>query len=669
MATTADTDTTKDSEQVLHPVTGEVLSDAQINAEVLAITQSLQFATKAEIDQCISKTPTGTLSGKYIKAFGQHPQPRVPREEIEAITQSRNASDSSQQRASLNKAKYLTDRGLTINVERSGSTNIVAWVMQSTRVMVLKNVKIQANSVQLHQTAREILDSLEPQEAKVLNHILDQHLGIPLNHLALYAEIEESVLSESINKINQALKTSNARIHIRNGIAILGTNQGMITVIDNKETREKLFPKKKIAEKPEQTIERLQKKLAETQEALASTNERATSAESQLADLAATNTALQEANADLVATNKQLETDVQTALTMSAEAVAGSEISKLKEDLDKLSKQIQSLIQQLETKTTELTTARSETRTAKAGESTARRDLAKATQNLTAATQRAESAEEARAEIMRARGRGALVMDKVAEDRDTEKLKHDLTQAGRTIESLKAQLGKANEGVKIHPDELARLRQASKDLQAANDRNTDLGMKLKAKDTRIQQLEAQQIDPAELARLRQKVEDLTAQVAALTDNAPAPAPAATTKAPTTQPAPKTETAPKGKDRNAEASHVIRAVSNTNFENSHQLIEISTKALSDLLKIYHDEEAERNEAPQGIPQKKINELRQVFNGLQGLYKELAETRTIVSKALDKLKGKAINGLVFQEDVEAYILADSLEDYVTPKKNRK
>lgn len=517
----------KEPEKIIDPLSGEELSQKDIDNEINSRIDALQFATKEEIGQAL-KSSKGTTSTNFLKAFSSKEMPRLTAQEVRLIAATNGLTPPSVQINNLNKSGLFPNHNLEIEAETEQHSNtIINRVLCNTRIAISQK-PVDETTKKLHEDLKSIQASLDPKDSLLTEFIIGQYLGMPLNHLALYTGMDETEMSQSIERINLKLAETKAHIHVRNGVAILGTKDGAITIFNNEEARKNLFPPKKENGKTANLETQLNTALAE----LSAEREKTTTAESKVADLTrrlleAEDFALQadgkaeqaqskatslEAEKQILTTQlAQLELDIQEALRISAETAQGSGLEDLKKEKAKVETDLKKVEKKLEDKTAELTASREEARAARGEARIAKASEENLKKQLETAKRQAAEAEEARAAAMKARGRGALDMNAVADDRDTAKLKHDLTQAGQAIESLRGQLRKANEGVKIHPDELAKLRQASKDLQAANDRTADLGMDLKAKDRKIQQLEAQ------LTEKDQNTEELRATIAELNE--------------------------------------------------------------------------------------------------------------------------------------------------------
>lgn len=350
----ASTDTTAEIEKVTDPTTGEELTAEQIDTEVQARTNALQFATKEEIQKCLEYTQPSSMAHAYFSGFNKNDQARISRHEVKSITTAKTTVDSSILRAGINKNDYLRDLGLNIDVEKDG-TKIIAWVLQSTRVAILKDQEIPAATIELHDLARAIRDSFEPNEAAILDCLIDQYIGLPLNHLAIYAEIEKSEILDSISKINKAFNESkiSTRIRVRNGIVILGAKNGLIEIVDNAETRKNLFPKKQSKETQEAKLERLERELQLALEEIAAEKAKTSAAEARAAKSETENS---EANAALRAkittTEKDLETAQKQIETLNSQLQTAESTNELaaaqhKEEIAALQKRIEELQTQL----------------------------------------------------------------------------------------------------------------------------------------------------------------------------------------------------------------------------------------------------------------------------------------------------------------------------------
>lgn len=648
----AETAVSAQEDKIINPLTGEELDPEKIAAEALARTNALRFATQEEIERCLEGTGPNTMLHHYLMAF--HTNPRVPTETIKEITQARTNVDHNILRAGINKGTAIVPRnGLNINAEKPiGSDRVVAWLLQSTRVLVLNINETPKSTIALHETAKSIKDSLEPHDSAVLECLIDQHLGIPLNHLALYAETENEAVLEAINRINNALKPLNICIHVRNGIAILGTNQGSITAVNNAETRRNLFPKKEQKETPESKIAKLEELLLEAHTTIANLEARATSAESQALEALISND-------ELDSTNKALQSRIEQLEKSSMETNDGKEILALKQ-------QITDLESKLAVKDTDLKASREEARAAKKELEGEKRETTKLNQRIVALTQRADEAEEARAAAMRKAGRGGVDVDSARDKATIQDLEETIRRGEEQLRSLRNQLQRQNGLTTIHPEELARLKRASTELAGASETIRNLQRQLAERKSPAQ---PEQKDSPELAQLRAELaakdaalakaqQDLAQsaqQVTALTNElrettellesatSSTPAPVKT-PIPTPKAAVATAPAQAPKPKPAPIEDPIKQIEKNNFSNSEELINTVIKALT----------LNAGTAQHGLPKSKLRELRNALTNLQlGRDSWLHDTRVKIAKALNEMKEKGNGDHIPVEAVEACI----------------
>jgi|GEM_PF-2192723 len=614
------------------------LSPEEMDAEVSARVSALTFATKDEISRAMSGTQSNSLPHYYLQAFDNNPTPRISREQVEKITAQKTTVDSNIIRATTNKTAYLKDQGLTINAEKDyteARPQVVAWLLQSTRVLVLKTDKIPTTTLALHDAARSTLPSLSEPESFILECLLDQHIGVPLNHLANYAEIKPEQLEGFVKNINATLDPLNAKIHIRNGIAIIGTNQKNITAIDNANTRKNLFPKRKRPETPEEKLIKLQAELKDLQEKLAAETEARTSAETQLATTTRERNTLSTENAALNAKVEQLAADVEAALAISAEVAAGSKITELEA-------QLQSITEKLGQKSQEFSEVKTALRAKEKELITARSLEARLRQQVEALSTQVTRAEDARAEIQRARSRDLVPKDNLPDD--VRRKLSILDSAVRDAATLRSLLQQERAKTTIHPEELARLRKAAGEANLLKDQLE----KLKAIPNEGPQLAALK---TEMAALTKEIDRLTAELLAANEllesasaptPAPAPAPTKATQVPVPAPAHTPAPRPTPIIKTPTVSPLDQ-IKNGEFRGEEELVAKVKAALSLSIDGSH-----------GLSKSKLRELRDTLTNLQfGRDSWMHEKRVAIVKALKSLQDKGSGNSIPTEAVEEFI----------------
>lgn len=284
------------------------LSPEEIDREVKYRIGALRSATKEEIKQAIVKTKEGSTAKTFLQAFLEKERATLSREEVERIAVQTSRIPSSVQRSNINIAGVLPKNSFFIEAEKQATgIGIIAWTLQNTRIQLFKGEEIPPQVTELHETAQKILPSLGGIEANLLYSLIGQYLGLPLNHLALFWEIEAEVARKTIEKINnEHFKDTRVFIHLRNGVVILGSRDN-IGIVDNEETRKNLFLKKS------DDTKKLRAKIDELETALTAALIKAQSAEERAA---------------------RLETDIETALSLAASAQnTATSITQKEQDL------------------------------------------------------------------------------------------------------------------------------------------------------------------------------------------------------------------------------------------------------------------------------------------------------------------------------------------------
>lgn len=613
-----------------------ILTSEEIDTEVNFRISALQSATKEEIVLALNQARQGSNAEAFLQAFSEKEKPILSREEVEEIARTQPRTLSTVQRGNLNKTGVFPNNSLYIKAEKHTSgTGVIAWTVQNTRIQVSKEKKIPRHVIELHENATLQTTKLEAKEANLFNCLIGQYLGLPLNHLASFCEIDAEETGEIIERINlKHLKNTGVLIHLRNGVAILEETgkHKRITIVDNEETRKNLFPKK-----PDKFTADLTTAIA-----------RAQSAEDEAAGLRTTNFSLQEQMA-------KLETDVQEALTLAADT------QTLAEERDRLRVENAGLLKKLAEQTGSLRSARVDTESA-------RSENRRLNQRLTAARRAAEEAEEFRAILKRFQGRN-MHMDLTQLEIDFRNAQDGLKRAETEVVHLKRQLATERYKTAINPQELAGLKEAATKLEETRHELTTMQTRLEEKNKKIAKLEKedrqQQESPetelgaksteieqlkAEISSLREKIEKLTREVGEsndlltqLTDPdtaqatktaAPAVAHAtttthatATTPAPATTPAtnPKpTQPDPK-KPNPPEMEDPIITIKKTGNPTSQSLVTEVKKAL-----VFH------GGGKDGLPKTKLRELRDALTALSNLEDWTKTVRNTIVQMLRALK---------------------------------
>lgn len=669
----APTETATEAKKIIDPLSGEELSQEDIDNEVTARVDALQFATKEEIEKAL-KVSKGATSTNFLKAFSGKEMPRLTAQEVRLIAATNGLTPPSVQINNLNKSGLFPNHNLKIEAETEQySNNIVSRVLCNTRI-ALSQKPVDETTKKLHEELKAIQASLDPKDSTLTEFIVGQYLGMPLNHLALYTGMDEAEMSQSIERINLKLAETKAHIHVRNGIAILGTKDGAITIFNNEEARKNLFPPKKENGKTSS----LETELSSALTALSAEREKTAAAELKATDLTqrlleAEDIALQadgkaeqaQSKATSLETEKQtlvaqLELDIQESLKLSAEK------AKVEADLKKLEKK-------LEDKTTELTASREEARAARGEARIAKASEENFKKQLEAARKQADEAEEARAAIMRSKGRG-IDIPAARENANIQDLEARIRRGDQELTSLRQQLRRESVQVVIHPEELARLRRTSAELARALEKIRDLEAQKKPEQKDSPELAQLRTELAEkdeaLAKIQQDLAKSSQQIAALTEELgianellesasnPAPAPI---QNPAQAPAPKapipvaTATAPSS----APTTHPpvpkektpLQLLNEGDFRDGSSLVTTVKKAL-----VFA---CETNGAFAGqLSKKKIRDVRDALTQLSELNDWTKQTRNTLVQELAIMSKTADGGYLSEEKLQEFLAkADS------------
>lgn len=601
------------------------LSPEEIDREVKYRIGALQSATKEEIKQAIVKTKEGSTAKTFLQAFLEKERATLSREEVERIAVQTSRIPSSVQRSNINIAGVLPKNSFFIEAEKQATgIGIIAWTLQNTRIQLFKGEEIPPQVTELHETAQKILPSLGGIEANLLYSLIGQYLGLPLNHLALFCEIEAEVARKTIEKINnEHFKDTRVFIHLRNGVVILGSREknDNISIVDNEETRKNLFLKKSADTK------KLRAKIDELETALTAALIKAQSAEERAA---------------------RLETDIETALSLAASAQnTATSITQKEQDLA-------------------LKDTKDDLKKARLDTEVARRENQKLRQQLTAALQATERAEEARASLKRSQGRGP---DRSEEEQVIRNLREGIRRTEEEMASLKRHLTTERSKTAVSPQELVRLKaelsaiqlrleeknrritelekqnrqqqsspgltQLRADLDTKSNELEQAKTELDAKSTEIKQLET------EISRLRDEIEKLTREVreandllAQLTD--PDTAQATKTVAPatkTTTPTANSTQPDQKKPKSPEIEDPILTIRKTASTTQQSLVTEVKRALA-----FH------GGGRDGLPKTKLRELRDALTALSDLEDWTKTARNTMVRMLQALKegttGKSI-----------------------------
>ncbi|MCX6735410.1 MAG: hypothetical protein NTZ25_05905 [Candidatus Peregrinibacteria bacterium] len=688
-------------EKIIDPLAGEELSQEDIDKEVQSRIDAIEFATKEEIIAALrSSNPTAT---RYLAAFSKKDLPRLTKAEVADLAKESPNTAASAQIKNLNVSARFIRHRLKIESEvTEGNNNVVNRVLCNTRIRITGQ-SVPPFVVELHQAVREKIPTQNSKKAELLELIIDQYLGIPLVNLSAYLDLEPADISAAIESINEELKSSKVKIHIRNGVAVIGDTNGYITLFDNAETRKNLFPKKKEeaqTETADAKATRLESELGAALAALAAEKEKTTAAETTIAELTrklseaedmaleadekagqaeskATN--LEAEKQTLTAQVSKLELDIQESLRISAETAQGSGLEELRKGKEKVEAEVKRLEAKLEAKTAELTTSREESRTAREEARVAKSVESTLRKQLEAAKKQAADAEEARGAAMRKAGRGGVDVDSAKDKATIQDLQETIRRGEEQNRSLRIQLQRQNGLATIHPEELARLKRNSTELNGASETIRNLQRQLEAKESPAQ---PEQKDSSELIQLRAKLaekdaalikaqQDLaqsTQQFTVLTnelrettellESATSSTPAAKGPEPkvtavaapakTPIPTPKNPTvvipaqAPKPKP--APIEDPIEQIKKNDFSNSEALINTVNKALT----------LNAGTNQHGLPKAKLRDIRNALTNLQfGKDSWLHDTRVKIVKALNDMKEKGNGDHIPVEAVEACI----------------
>lgn len=515
------TETATEAKRIIDPLSGEELSQEDIDNEVTARVDALQFATKEEIEKAL-KVSKGATSTNFLKAFSGKEMPRLTAQEVRLIAATNGLTPPSVQINNLNKSGLFPNHNLKIEAETEQySNNIVSRVLCNTRI-ALSQKPVDETTKKLHEELKSIQASLDPKDSALTEFIISQYLGMPLNHLALYTGMDEAEMSQSIERINLKLAETKAHIHVRNGVAILGTKDGAITIFNNEEARKNLFPPKKENER----TSNLETELNAALTALSAEREKTAAAELKATDLTqrlleaedialhadekaeqaqSKATSLETEKQTLVEQLAQLELDIQEALRISAETAQGSGLEDIKKEKAKVEADLKKLEKKLEDKTAELTASREEARTAREEARIAKSSEVNLRKQLEAARKEAREAEEARAETMRGKSRSAG-QEAAGRDHELMTTKATLERAQSDLEAARRSLQRERGKITIEPQELNRLKTAATTLdQSAKDKIDELQRGLEQK-------------AAELLSLQSQVEQLAANLLTATQN-------------------------------------------------------------------------------------------------------------------------------------------------------
>lgn len=299
--------------EAIIPLSAAELTPEQIDNEVEQRVSALRAATETEIENALRESRPGSVQKSFLKAFAENPSRRLEKNRIDAIAANWPKTPVPTQRGNMNNAGVLPNHSLSIDVLKisTGHANI-AWILRNTRVS-LSSTKVSQENLDLHEAAARVKDEIGAEAATILDCLINQHLGLPLNHLAAYAGIEETNIPSVVETINKGLEETKAFIHIRNGIAIIGDRGGSITIFDNDETRKNLFPQKTAIQTDHQAPTLTNDDTAEIQDLTAKlqeAEERALNAEKNAAQLT-------EKNTRLTREITRLERDLEEALKIA----------------------------------------------------------------------------------------------------------------------------------------------------------------------------------------------------------------------------------------------------------------------------------------------------------------------------------------------------------------
>lgn len=673
-------------EKIIDPLTGEELSQKDIDTEVQSRIDAIEFATKEEIIAALKVSHEG--GRMYLQAFSEQESPRLTKAEIKDIAEANPKTAPAAQINNLNKSELFRAHRLKIISETpENSAEVVSRVLCNTRIRI-SGQPVQESTLALHQAVREKIPTQDSKKAELLELIVDQYLGIPLVNLSVYLDLDPKDISAAIESINEELKSSKVKIHIRNGVAIIGDINGYITLFDNAETRKNLFPKKKEKEGTQKETTdakatRLEAELGAALAELASEKEKTTAAETKITELTqqlseAENMALEayqkaeqaESKVTSLEENKkaletqvaQLELDIQESLKISAETAQGSGLEDLKKDKEKAEAEVKKLEKKLAEKTAELIASREESRAANAEARVAKSTESNLKKQLEAAKRQAAEAEEARGAAMRKAGRGGVDFDSARDKATIQNLEETIARGNEQLQSLRKQLQRQNGQTSISTEELARLRRASAELESSAETIIRLRSQLLERKSPAQ---TEQKDSPELAQLRaelaakdaalikaqaelaksaQQVASLSEELSIaneLLESATSSTPAAVTNPTPAAKGPTAATPQTPKPRETISTDPIKEIENAEFKNSPELIEAAKKALILLC------------GPHGLPKKKLNDLRQRINNKQDLDRWTAEAQKSVSKALVALKEKAKGDMIPPEEIQACV----------------
>lgn len=589
------------------------LSPEEIDTEVKYRIGALRSATKEEIKQAIVKTKEGSTAKTFLQAFLEKERATLSREEVERIAVQTSRIPSSVQRSNINIAGVLPKNSLFIEAEKQATgIGIIAWTLQNTRIQLFKGEEIPPQVTKLHETAQKILPSLGGIEANLLYSLIGQYLGLPLNHLALFCEIEAEVARKTIEKINnEHFKDTRVFIHLRNGVVILGSREknDNISIVDNEETRKNLFLKKS------DDTKKLRAKIDELETALTAALIKAQSAEERAA---------------------RLETDIETALSLAASAQnTATSITQKEQDLA-------------------LKATKDDLKKARLDTEVARSENRKLNQQLITARRAAEETEEFRAKLKRFQGR-SIDMDLTQLEINLRNTQDRLKRAEEDIVYLKRQLATERSKIAINHQELARLKEAATKLEETRRELTTMQTRLEVKNRRIAELEKQnqrqespelaqlrtELEQArteleaksteikqletEISRLREESNDLLAQLTApdTAQTTKTVAPATKTTTPTANPKP---TQPdQKKPKSPEIEDPILTIRKTASTTKQSLVTEVKRALA-----FH------GGGKDGLPKTKLRELRDALTNLSDLEDWTKTARNTMVKMLQKLK---------------------------------
>ncbi len=694
---------------VIDPLSGDELTQEDIDTEVQSRIDAIEFATKEEIIAALKDSHEG--GRPYLKAFSEKELPRLTKAEIKDIAEANPKTAPSAQITNLNKSELFRTRRLNIISETpKNSAAVVSRVLCNTRIQI-SGQPVHPSTLALHQAVREKIPPQYSKKAELLELIVDQYLGIPLVNLSAYLDVEEADISSAIESINEELKSSKVKIQIRNGVAIIGDIHGYVNIFDNAETRKNLFPPKKEAiqtktsnakatrleaelsaalgelsgerEKTaaaetraanaESKVKELTRQLSEAEEIALKADQKAGQAESKV-------TSLEENKKTLETQVAQLELDIQESLRISAETAQGSGLEDLKRGKEKAEAEIKRLEAKLEAKTIELTTSREESRTAREEARVAKSFESNLKKQLDAAKKQAAEAEEARGAAMRKAGRGGVDVDSARDKATIQNLEETIRRGEEQLRSLRQQLQRQNGLATIHPEELARLKRASTELASTTSTVTDLQRQVREKDRRIQDLESrkspaqpEQKDSPELAQLRAELaakdaalikaqQDLAQsaqQVTSLTEElgiANELLESATSSTPAAVQTPTLTQAPTPKTPTAAAPTQAPKLKPAPVEDSIKKIEKTDFRNSEELINAATKALTLNAGTtqHGLPKSKLRELRNALTNLQfGKDSWLHDTRVKIVKALKDLQEKGNGDHIPVEAVEAFI----------------